>query len=349
MILFERVTIQEKVDLVRNLSLLVKSGLPINESFSLLAEQSSSPTLSKILHDARERMEQGTPIYRVFEKNKNFDNIFVSFIRAGEESGTLAENLNFLGDWLENESILRKEIKSATLYPKIVISVAVLLSGGLAVYVLPQLVTVFDTLDVELPWLTQALLWVSRVAQSHGALIFLGIFLLFLLIFLVSKIPLVKRVFDTIIIKIPFFGELAKEYQLAIIAQLTYTLFKSGLTIGQALEITKGSVTNTKYRNSIYKIKERVEKGTNLSSAMGEYPKLYPGVFISVVATGERTGSFSESFAYLGKFFSGRVLEKTKKLPTVLEPILLVLLGIFVALIAAAIIMPIYEVTKGIN
>lgn len=349
MIIFEKVTIQEKVDLVRNLSLLVRSGLPVNESFTLLAEQSSSEVLRKILTEARERMEQGTPIYRVFEKNKNFDTIFVSFIRAGEESGTLSENLNFLGDWLENENTLRKEIKSATLYPKIVVSVAVILGGGLAVYVLPQLTTVFETLDVELPWLTRALLWTSQVAQSYGALIFLFIFLLFLSILFISKIPVVKKIIDRIMIRIPFFGELARDYQLAIIAQLTFTLFKSGLTIGQSLDIVKESVTNTKYKSSVYKIKDRVEKGTNLSSAMSEYPKLYPGVFVSVVATGERTGSFSESFDYLARFFTGRVLEKTKKLPTVLEPLLLVFLGIFVALIAAAIIMPIYEVTKGLN
>ncbi len=346
--LFESIKTQEKVDLVRNLSLLVKSGTPINESFSLLAAQTRSSAMRKALLEARDKTEQGTPLNRVFKENKNFDNVFASFIRAGEESGTLDENLLFLGDWLDRQNSLQKEMNAATLYPKIIVVFAVILGGALSVLVLPRLVPIFATLDVQLPWTTRILLWISEAVQNQGALLFGSLISVFIVFYLLSKLKPVKRALDIIYLKIPVFGSLFQEYQLTIISQLTATLFKSGLTIRQTLDIVKDSVTNTKYKESLLKVKERVEGGTNFSGAMEEFPDLYPSVFTSVVATGEKTGSFSEAFEYLAEFFSGKVTEKTKKLPTVIEPVLLIMIGMFVAFIASAIILPIYEVTKGL-
>ncbi len=346
--LLEKVGTQEKVDLVKNLSLLIKSGKPINESFALLTKQARNPVLAKTLQGAKEKIEKGTSLHKVFDESPHFGKVFVSFIRAGEESGTLEENLGFLGDWLERDNELKKEISSATLYPKIIISFAVILGGALSVFVLPQLLPIFSTLDVELPLMTRVLLFVSEIMQSHGLLVIGGVAALIGGFYGLLRIKSVKRIFDILKLKFPVFGSISKDYQLTIIAQLITTLFRSGLTINKSLDIIAESVTNIRYKESLNDIRARVAKGTGFSETMEKYPDLYPQVFISVVATGEETGSYGDSFSYLASFFAGRVTEKTKKLPNVLEPMLLIGIGVFVAFIASAIIMPIYEVTQGL-
>jgi type IV pilus assembly protein PilC len=348
MALIEAISAQEKVDFVKNLSLLVKSGKPINESFDLLAKQARSTAMKKVLVEGKEKLERGTSLHDVFVDSPYFGKVFVSFIRAGEESGTLDENLRNLAEWLERDATLKKEISSATLYPKIIITFAVLLGGALSVFVLPQLVPIFSTLDVELPLATRILLYVSDIMQDSGLYVIGGFTVFIIGLFFLFKLKPVKRMWHAFTIKMPVVGNITKDYQLTIIAQLITTLFRSGLTINNSLDIISDSVTNTKYQEALNKVKERVGKGTGFAETMNEFPDLFPGVFVSVVSTGEQTGSYSESFQYLADFFATRVTERTKKLPTVLEPALLIAIGVFVAFIAGAIIMPIYEVTQGL-
>ncbi len=346
--LLEKISTQEKVDFVKNLSLLIRSGKPINESFGLLGKQARSTALKKTLETAKDKSEKGTSLHEIFNESPHFGKVFVSFIRAGEESGTLDKNLEYLASWLERNNRLQKELSSATLYPKIIVSFAVLLAGVLSLFVLPQLVPIFGTLDVDLPITTRALLWTSELMQESGILV-LGSFLgLIVLVYFLMKIRTIKRIWHIITLKIPVVGTISKEYQLTIIAQLITTLFQSGLTINDSLDIIENSVTNIKFQEALNHIKKRVSKGTGFAETMEKYPELFPSVFISVVATGEETGSYGDSFQYLADFFATRVTERTQKLPTVIEPVLLISIGFFVAFIAAAIILPIYEVTQGL-
>ncbi len=346
--IFENIKLQEKVDFVYNLSLLIKSGNPINESFDLLCKQTRNPVFKKALERAKRKIEQGVPIYQAFEEDENFDNVFISFIRAGEESGTLDENLVFLGNWLERQNNLKKKMSSATLYPKIIIIFASVLAGGLSIFVLPQMTAVFEGLDVELPASTRALLWFTGLMENYGIYIFGGIFLFLILFYFLSKMIIVKKIIDKIMLKLPVFGSLNQEYQLTIISQLAAILLKSGMPLSQALSIVGDSVTNLEYTTSLSKMVKRVEKGTKLSHTVEKEVNLYPEIFLNVIASGETTGSLSESFDYVAKFFDNRVTDRVAKLPVVLEPILLIIIGIFVAFIASAIILPVYEVTTGI-
>lgn len=348
MALLEKITTQEKVDFIKNLSLLIRSGKPINESFALLSKQARSSALKKTLANAQDKTEKGTALYQIFEENPYFGKVFVSFLRAGEESGTLDKNLDYLADWLERNNKLKKDISSATLYPKIIVAFAVILGGALAVFVLPQLIPIFGTLNVDLPITTRILLWVSNLMQESGLYVIGGFLLFIFLIWFLLKWRPIKKFWHILQLKIPVVGTITKEYQLTIIAQLITTLFRSGLTINDSLDIISDSVTNICYEESLNTIQERVAKGTSFAEAMNSYPKLFPSVFVSVVSTGEETGSYGDSFQYLADFFANRVTERTQKLPTVIEPALLIAIGLFVAFIASAIIMPIYDVTKGL-
>ncbi len=349
MAIFKKISDQEKVDLVHNLSLLIKSGAPINTAFSLLSKQTKNHWLKKTLLAGKLKTEQGTSIHQVFAEDKNFDNVFVSFIRAGEESGTLEKNLEYLGDWMDRKNNLQKALKAATLYPKIIIGFAVILGAVLSVFVLPQLVPIFSILEVDLPFTTRILLFASDLMRNYGTMVILGILIFVVIMFFLLRLKKVRNLVDVLVLKIPVFGSLYREYQLTIISQLSSILLtQSGLTLRHAFEIVSDSVSNSLYRKSIKAATERIIRGTNVSEALKKYPKLYPEIFTNVVSTGEATGSLGQSLDYLADFFADRVAEKMKKLPVVLEPVLLIVIGLFVAFIASAIIMPIYEVTKGL-
>ncbi len=346
--MLESIKTQEKVDFVKNISLLVKSGKPINDSLSLLAEQARNPKLKRTLTDAKNKVETGTSLYKAFEEDKNFGKIFTSFIKAGEESGTLEKNLKHLADWLEKSNNLKKKISSATLYPKIVIVFALVLGMGLTVFILPQMESIFAGLDVEMHASTRFLMWVSETVQNHGHLVFGSIFLFIFSIWMLLKLRPVRRIWDKIKLKLPVVGSITKEYQLTIISQLIATLFGSGLTITDTLDIIAGSVTNTQYEESIRNVRKTIITGGSLREAIEGRPDLYPSIFISLVATGEQTGSFGESFSYLAKFYSERVSQRVERLPNILEPILLIGIGVMVAFIAASVILPVYQVTEGL-
>ena len=347
--LLEKITVQEKVDLVKNLSLLIKSGKPVNECFYLLARQEKNPALKNILNEAKDKTEKGTPLYEIFDQSSHFGSVFVSFIRAGEESGSLDENLVYLADWLDRENKLKKEVRAATIYPKIIIAFTVILGSFLSVFVLPDIMSVFEDLNVDKPITTEFLISISNLMRESGLFILGGIFLLVVLGYLLSKLKPVKRIWDHVVLKLPLVGATSKDYQLTIISQLIATLFKAGLTTSEALEIIIISVTNMRYKEALQDMRERVLKGTSFAKTIEAYPDLFPSSFASIITTGEETGSYDESFQHLANFFAERVREKTQRLPIILEPMLLILIGLIVAFIASAIILPIYDVTSGLQ
>src|SRR4030042_1599605 len=302
--LFNKISTEDKKDFIGALALLIKSGTPINEAFELLSKQTRSPILKKVFKKAQERTEKGTPIYQVFEEDKNFELVFSSFIRAGEESGSLDKSLDFLATWLDKKNSLEREISSATLYPKIVLVFALLLGSGLAFFVLPKLTLIFASLNTELPLTSRILLSSANFIQEHGLALLLG-----------------------------------------IVAVLV--LFNSGLMITKILEIASESTSNYAYKKSLEHIKQRITRGDSFSSAINDFPRLYPDIYSNILTTGETTGSFERSFAYLAEFFLSTLTEKTKQLPVILEPVILIIIGVFVAFVASAIILPIYQVTQG--
>ncbi len=347
MSLFNKISTEDKKDFIGALALLIKSGTPINEAFELLSKQTRSPILKKVFKKAQERTEKGTPIYQVFEEDKNFELVFSSFIRAGEESGSLDKSLDFLATWLDKKNSLEREISSATLYPKIVLVFALLLGSGLAFFVLPKLTLIFASLDTELPLTSRILLSSANFIQEHGLALLLGIVAVLLLFYGISRIKTVRIFFDKVILRTPIAGNFVRLYQLTIISQLISVLFNSGLMITKILEIASESTSNYAYKKSLEHIKQRITRGDSFSSAINDFPRLYPDIYSNILTTGEATGSFERSFAYLAEFFLSKLTEKTKQLPVILEPVILIIIGVFVAFIASAIILPIYQVTQG--
>ncbi len=346
-VVFDRISANDKVTMVKNLTLMVNSGMSLNEALGLLSEQVTSPTLQKILSEGSKKMEKGSSLYDVFAENRKiFGNIFLSFIKAGERSGTLEKNLQFLSEWMEKENNLRKKISSATLYPKVVLVFGFVLAMGLTTFVLPRITNIFEDMEAEVPLVTRILMDFSNFMLNNWMWVILGVILFYVTFKALMKVEGVKRRYDSMVLKIPVFGELAKDYQLATSTQLLYSLFDVGFSINDTLSVVTETVSNVHYKEAFRAVEERIIRGDNLSSALRDHPKLFPPLFISVITTGESTGSFSSSFKHLADHYQENIRDKTEKLPTVLEPILLIAIGLVVGVIALAIILPIYSITE---
>ncbi|MBI5306341.1 type II secretion system F family protein [Candidatus Wolfebacteria bacterium] len=348
--IFNRVSAQEKINFIKNLTVMIKSGIVLNEALGFLIDQTKSKVLRRIILTAKNDVESGIPLSESLSKEKEiFGEIFINFLKVGEVSGTLDENLVFLADWMERNYDLTQEIKAATLYPKFVIGATFLLGGALTVYILPKIVPLFAQLKVELPFTTKVLIAFSLFLRDYWYAVILGTIIIYIAFKILNRIRSVKRVFHWFYIKTPFIGRIIVDYQLALIASLFATIFKAGLSLGESLGVVAKAMTNVNYQDSIKEIERRVNMGTSLSESMAAFPKLYPKSVVNIIATGERSGALDRSFEYLAEFYSKEVHNKTKKLPTILEPALLIFIAIIVGFVALSIIMPIYDLTRGLG
>lgn len=348
--LFFSIKSQELVDFTKSLSVMLKSGITIDEALLELEEQGYGRYFSKIIKAIRVEIERGISLSDAFSKyQRAFGGVFIAVIRAGEASGTLEENLNFLAMWLEHNNDIRREVHGAMIYPAIVFIATISLSAGLSLLVLPRLLPVFAQMAVELPLPTRILLAITHFLESYWALAFILLAAIVVGFIFLMRVTPFRRVMDYIFLHIPFIGKLLIQYQLTLISQLFTTLFRSGLSIHEIIDITTVGVTNLIYRDALLAIGKGVYKGNTLTSGLRLYPKCFPRNMVSIIAVGEKSGTLEDSFEYLTEYYRKEVYSATKRLPTVIEPLLLLVMGVMVAFVAISIILPIYQFTAQIN
>lgn len=347
---FGQINVHDRVDFTKNLAIMLKSGITINEALAQLKAQTRSKHFRNVIASIHDSIISGSSLSTSFKQSGDvFGNVFIGLVQAGERSGTLESSFNFLSDWMEKSLELQKEVRGATLYPKLVFAVSVLLGTGLIVFIFPQLVPMFSKLQVELPLVTQLLLSFSVFVSKYWILLVIVLIGLFVGTYFLIQITFVKRILHTLYLKVPGLRRLIIEYQLTLMSHLFYVSLKSGLTLAETLDIIYESLTNHTYKDSIDGIRKNVIKGTTLSSNLSKQPELYPANFIGIVAVGEKSGTLSEVFEYLATYYAKEVSIKVKKLPTLLEPVLLFFIAIVVGVIALSIILPIYQLTGNIQ
>lgn len=342
--LFEKITPVDILFLVRNLSATIKAGLSVVEALDILIADSEKNMLKTMLREVQALVKNGQPLSAGFANySKSFPSIFLGMLRAGEVSGQLDRTLAELGQYLSKEYALRSKIKSALMYPAILLIASAGVISLLLIFVLPRLTKAFASSGVTLPWVTKFFLGLSNML-TYSFLIDGLVIVFFTWFFLVFRKTRVGRIFILWVIShTPVANELVKKVALVRFTRTLGNLMSGGLSAVGSLESSAQSIGNQKYETAINAVTDDVKNGLPISDALAKFPNLFPRLLISLIVVGERTGTLSEVLVTFSDFYEEDVDNKLKDLTAILEPILLLIMGVLVGSIAFSIILPIYQ------
>lgn len=348
---FSRVSFVEKLLFTKHLGMMIKSGIPIGEAIDVIRQQAKNPALKELLESVLLDVSNGKSLEKALSRHpKTFDPFYINLIRIGEESGNLETNLGYLAEQLKKEYEFKKKVQGALLYPIIILLVTSIAGGGISFFVLPKLVDLFSSLDVKLPLSTKILLFIANSMRDYGYLIFAGIIVFFILFRVALTRPKILIVWQKLLFSLPAIGGFLQDVELASLCRNMGMMLKSGLPITTALAAQYNATNNLVFKQYLKVIVEEVDKGKPIAARLEAKPLRYiPSLFAKMLGVGEKTGKLDESFTYLADFFSDEVDEYSKNLSTILEPVILIIIGLVVAFVAMAVISPIYQLTSGIH
>ena len=342
--IFERIREKDIVVFSRQLAIMFKSKVPLVETLHTLAEQTKNSNFrEKILKIAQE-VEGGTPLSKALALYpKLFSTFYISMVKSGEASGKLVEVFLYLADYLEREHYLRSKIKGALIYPLFILLVFITVLVIIIIYVIPQLSEVLKETGQELPWITQMVMNISDFLRSRGWIILLVFFGSIIAIYRIVKSERGKKFFDKYLVKMPLLGVFSRKLYLARFALNLSTLISGGLPIAQALQITGEVVGNETYKEVILKTRDEIRKGEKMSSVLKEYPEIITPLFYQMIVVGEKTGTLESSLKNVVDFYQRDVDRSLDDFIKLLEPLLIIALGLIVGGLMAAVLLPIYS------
>jgi type IV pilus assembly protein PilC len=345
-----RVKQDELVMVTRNLGSMLDAGLTVTRALSVIERQTTNAKLKSVVKNIIERINKGDQFFESLKDHpKVFDDLYVSMIRAGEESGNLSESLRTLSVQMERSTNLKKKIKGAMIYPSIVITVMVIIGILMMIFVLPAITGIFKQMGTELPTTTRVLINTSDFLVAHTVAALSGMVAFVIAVGYALKSKPGKVATSWLVTRLPVIGTMAKETNAARTARTLSSLLNSGVDVIASLEITEDVVQNVFYKRIIRIARDRVEKGTALSETFIEHNKLYPILVGEMILVGEETGSIAKMLGELAEFYEVEVERKTKDLSTIIEPLLMVVIGAGVGFFALALIAPIYSIGDSIK
>lgn len=329
----------------RQLAIMLKSNVPLVETFKAIADQTRKINFKEKILKVAEEVEGGTSLSKALSLYpKLFSSFYVSMVKSGEASGKLTDVFLYLANFLEREQMFRGKIKSAMIYPAFILIVFLGVVSIIMVFVIPQLSAVLKETGQELPLITTIVISISEFMKNNGIitlLIFSGF--VFSIYRLIKSKP-VKRFLDIYLLKMPLIGGFLKKLYLARFALNLSTLISGGLPIVQALQITGEVVENHVYQEIIFETRDEVRRGETISSVLERYPKAIYPLFFQMVMVGEKTGTLDSSLTNVVDFYQMDVDRSLDGLIKLIEPISILLLGGVVAGLMAAVLMPLYSI-----
>ena len=342
--LFEGITRQDIVLFSRQLSIMFKSKVPLVESLNVLSGQTRNLDLKERILDLSEEVEGGTSFSGALSRHPEiFSSFYISMVKAGEVSGTLSESLEYLADHLEREYHLTSKIRGALLYPALIVVVVLLVITMMIFFVIPNLSEVLIGSGSELPTATKIVINSAAFLREFGWVLGLVILLVIFAAFRYYRSQKGKKFFDGLFLKIPVIGPFLKTINLALFAENLSTLISGGLPIASALQTVGEIVGNSRYKEVIFEARDRVKKGETISSVLSAAPEVFPPVFVQMTLVGERTGTLDSTLMNIVNFYKKEIDRTIDNLLSILEPLLIVILGVVVAGLMLAILLPLYQ------
>ncbi len=337
---------EELVLFARQLATMISAGIPLLESLEILSEQAETVGFRKCLEDIVDEIRGGKDLSQCLEKYpKVFSNIFCSMVRAGEASGQLDDILARLADYLEASAKLKRDIRAAMTYPVISLFLVLGITSFLMIGIVPKFQEVFSSLEIDMPALTEHVLNASLWCKDNWYLVFGGMIAGFMLFGAYTKTSVGERQWDWVKLNVPVFGPLFRKVALSRFARTFATLIKSGVPILGSLEIVSDTAGNRTISDVVDKARENVRQGEALSEPLSQ-SKVFPPMVTRMIGIGEKSGSLETLLEKIAVFYDEQVAAEVKSLTSMIEPILIGVMGFLVGGIVLAVFLPIFELQK---
>ena len=345
-----RFPIRDQIAFSKRLSMVLRSGVPLREGLLMLDVSGDSHSSSYILRRIIDDVSRGISLGGALASFVNIVGAFtINIIKVGEASGTLPGNLAYLSEELKKKDMLRKKVLGALVYPSVIVVATVGISLVLTIYIFPKIIPIFQGFKHELPLPTRLLIAISNLLIHDGVLIALGLTAMAVGFVFLLRLPYVRRAADRIVLALPLFGRLSRSYNLSNITRTLSLLLQGNVRIVQALSIIAESTSNTVYRDDLIRIADGVHHGRKLSMRMKECSGRFPHLCAQMIAVGEETGDLAGSLMYVSEMYEEDINDLTKNLSSLIEPVLMIVMGVIVGFIAISIITPIYGITQDLT
>lgn len=345
----DKISLPVRLMLTSNLRFMVKSGLSLPRALNILSRQTENKNLKRMLIGASEQMTKGATLHESLRKYPSvFPEFYCNMIKVGEESGTLDNVLENLKKQLEKEHELKSKIKGAMTYPVLIFSFMLIAGILMIVFIVPKFVVLFESLGASLPLFTKILFAASTFLAKFWYAIPIAIFALYFSLRIFLKTASGKSFFDYTLLKIPVIGKIARESNTASTTRVLSSLIASGVPIVRSLEITSETLENIYYKKAIKQVAEDVRVGSNLSESLRKAGDIFPDLVSQMAQVGEETGETSIILSELADFFEKEVIDASQSLSSIIEPILIITIGVCVGLFAVSMIQPIYSSLSSI-
>lgn len=343
-----KVGIKDKIIFTQQLAMMIKSGLPLVDAFKALEEQTENKYFQKVIADIAKEIKGGKPFSEIISRYpKIFSEFYVAIIRSGEKSGKLDDVLKRLADQLEKDYELMTKIKAASTYPVLVVCALVGIVILMMIFVIPQLKKIFTDMGVELPLVTRVILGTSDILVNYWYIFIILILGFIFGVRFMVQMPRGRLLWDKFKLKVPLIGPITKKIYMSRFCRTTGTLVASGLPILNIIETVKGVIDNRVYQDAFGKISNDLESGIQLSETLKKQ-KIFPAMIYHLVAVGEKSGKMDYVLLSMADFFDKEIETSTNSLATLIEPLLIIIVGAGVGLVVAAVIMPIYSLVNVI-
>lgn len=344
---FERVRITDLMIFTRQFATLVASQVPIGDSLRSLREQATKPVLKEVITEVAADIESGFSLSQALSRHPGvFNEFYVNMVKSAEVTGRLSEVLDFLADYIEKQSILIGKLRNALVYPAFVVGLFVVVVIIMVTMVLPQIAPIFSETSVELPLFTRVLLATGTFMADYWWALAIVFAVIVALIIDYLQTAEGKAVMNEVSLRIPFVGKLLQKVYIARFAESARVLVKGGLTIPQAIEISSHTIGNYVYEDILHEVATAIRKGLLLSQALKGAP-YFPPLVSQLVAVGESTGRLEAMLEKVSAFYNRQVDDTVSNLVELIQPALLVVIGLMVAGLFAAILLPLYNLTKA--
>ncbi len=340
----KKITEKDICIFTRQLSTMLKAGVPLLQSFDIVARGHANPSATRLLLDLRADVETGTSLSQAFRRYPQyFDALFCHLVAAGEQAGILDDLLARLATYKEKTLSVRGKIRSALVYPAAVIAVAIIVTAVIMIWVVPSFKSVFESFGAELPLPTLFVIWISDRFVEYWHLLF-GSLAIGTTLFIRSwkRSPRLQAMTDRLMLKLPVFGEVIRKATIARWTRTLATMFTAGVPLVESLDSVGGAAGNAVYHEATQRISSAVKSGTSLTTAM-QQTQVFPSMVTQMVAIGEESGALDDMLRKVAEFYEDEVDAAVASLSSLMEPIIMVILGVLIGGLVIAMYLPIFK------